>query len=81
VLLVSRRAPQRLRLTDRVVPIACGLRDPRAPRRHRDVPSESMRYGLGFWLHESRDVVMLEGSNASSGAWPITRHLEEFLTS
>ena len=24
----------------------------------------SMRYGLGFWLHESSDVVMLEGSDA-----------------
>jgi CubicO group peptidase (beta-lactamase class C family) len=72
-------------------------------RPRSDVPSESMRYGLGFWLHESRDVVMLEGSdagvsfrtvhdrvgqythtvlsNTSSGAWPITRHLEELLTS
>jgi CubicO group peptidase (beta-lactamase class C family) len=28
------------------------------------VPSQSMRYGLGFWLHESKDVVMLEGSDA-----------------
>ncbi|HEX2089396.1 MAG TPA: serine hydrolase domain-containing protein [Actinomycetota bacterium] len=29
------------------------------------VPSESRRYGLGFWLHESRDdVVMLEGGDA-----------------
>jgi hypothetical protein len=102
VLVVSRRAPQRLRPTDRVVPIACDLRDPHAPRRHRDVPSESMRYGLGFWLHESLDVVMLEGSdagvsfrtvhdrvgqfthtvlpNTTSGAWPITRHLEQLLT-
>jgi hypothetical protein len=23
-----------------------------------------MRYGLGFWLHESSDVVILEGSDA-----------------
>ena len=23
-----------------------------------------MRYGLGFWLHESRDAVMLEGYDA-----------------
>jgi hypothetical protein len=29
---VSRRAPQRLRPSDRVVPIACALRDPRALR-------------------------------------------------
>ena len=30
-----------------------------------DVPSESRRYGLGFWLHASlEDVVMLEGADA-----------------
>jgi CubicO group peptidase (beta-lactamase class C family) len=29
-----------------------------------DAPEESMRYGLGFWLHRSRDVVMLEGCDA-----------------
>jgi CubicO group peptidase (beta-lactamase class C family) len=29
-----------------------------------DVPSESRRYGMGFWLHRSRDVVMLEGMDA-----------------
>jgi CubicO group peptidase (beta-lactamase class C family) len=29
-----------------------------------DVPRQSMRYGLGFWLHESSDVVILEGSDA-----------------
>lgn len=28
------------------------------------VPSESMRYGLGFWLHATRDAVMLEGMDA-----------------
>ena len=28
------------------------------------VPQESMRYGLGFWLHESSDVVMLVGCDA-----------------
>lgn len=26
-----------------------------------EVPAESKRYGLGFWLHASSDVVMLEG--------------------
>jgi CubicO group peptidase (beta-lactamase class C family) len=31
---------------------------------HSDVPSESARYGLGFWLHESRDVVELHGYDA-----------------
>jgi hypothetical protein len=57
---------------------------------------------LGFWLHESRDVVELHGndagvsfrtvhdpgelltytvlSNTTDGAWPITEHLDEFLT-
>jgi CubicO group peptidase (beta-lactamase class C family) len=33
-------------------------------RPHSDVPSESARYGLGFWLHESRDMVELHGSDA-----------------
>lgn len=35
-------------------------------RPRSDVPSESMpmRYGLGFWLHPSRDAVVLEGSDA-----------------
>jgi CubicO group peptidase (beta-lactamase class C family) len=33
-------------------------------RPRSDVPGQSMRYGLGFWLHESRDVVLLEGSDA-----------------
>jgi CubicO group peptidase (beta-lactamase class C family) len=33
-------------------------------RPRSDVPAESMRYGLGFWLHESREAVMLEGYDA-----------------
>jgi CubicO group peptidase (beta-lactamase class C family) len=33
-------------------------------RPRSDVPSESMRYGLGFWLHQSRDAVVLEGADA-----------------
>jgi CubicO group peptidase (beta-lactamase class C family) len=33
-------------------------------RPRSDVPSESKRYGLGFWLGESSDVVMLEGYDA-----------------
>jgi CubicO group peptidase (beta-lactamase class C family) len=66
-----------------------------------DVPEERKRYGLGFWVHASRDTVMLSGSdagvsfrsvhdphrnmthtvlsNTSEGAWPITRHLDEYL--
>ena len=33
-------------------------------RPHNDVPGESMRCGLGFFLHESRDQVMLIGQDA-----------------
>lgn len=33
-------------------------------RPRSDVPRNSMRYGLGFWLHESRSAVMLEGYDA-----------------
>ena len=32
------------------------------PRHH--VPSESKRYGLGFWIHADRPTVMLEGYDA-----------------
>jgi CubicO group peptidase (beta-lactamase class C family) len=32
------------------------------PRSH--VPSESMRYGLGLWLHPTSRAVVLEGSDA-----------------
>jgi CubicO group peptidase (beta-lactamase class C family) len=70
-------------------------------RPRSDAPEHSMRYGLGFWLHPWRDVVMLEGydagvsfrtvndptrrvvhtvvGNTSSGAWPLTRHLDDVL--
>jgi CubicO group peptidase (beta-lactamase class C family) len=33
-------------------------------RPRSEVPSEEMRYGLGFWLHRSTDVVLLEGMDA-----------------
>jgi CubicO group peptidase (beta-lactamase class C family) len=33
-------------------------------RPHSELPRASRRYGLGFWLAESSDVVMLEGSDA-----------------
>ena len=33
-------------------------------RPRSDVPEEEKRYGLGFWLHESSDVVMVEGYDA-----------------
>jgi len=33
-------------------------------RPRSDAPEVSMRYGLGFWLHATRDVVMLEGYDA-----------------
>lgn len=33
-------------------------------RPRSEVPSESKRYGLGFWLHRSSETVMLEGFDA-----------------
>jgi CubicO group peptidase (beta-lactamase class C family) len=33
-------------------------------RARSDAPSESKRYGLGFWLHASTDAVILEGMDA-----------------
>ncbi|MDQ3028590.1 MAG: beta-lactamase family protein [Actinomycetota bacterium] len=33
-------------------------------RPRSNVPSESLRYGLGFWLHESQAAVVLEGEDA-----------------
>ena len=33
-------------------------------RPRSDVPEEEKRYGLGFWLHGTSDVVMLEGYDA-----------------
>jgi CubicO group peptidase (beta-lactamase class C family) len=49
-------------------------------RARSDVPVESRRYGLGFWLHESRAIAMLEGcdtgvsfSSAHDPAQGITR--------
>jgi CubicO group peptidase (beta-lactamase class C family) len=33
-------------------------------RPRSDVPRMSSRYGLGFWLHETSDAVMLEGYDA-----------------
>jgi CubicO group peptidase (beta-lactamase class C family) len=33
-------------------------------RPRSDAPRQSMRYGLGFWLHATSDVAMLEGLDA-----------------
>lgn len=38
-------------------------------RPRSDAPSESMRYGLGFWLHESTDTVILIGADAGISFW------------
>jgi CubicO group peptidase (beta-lactamase class C family) len=38
-------------------------------RPRSGVPNGSKRYGLGFWLHRSSDVVMLEGSDAGVSFW------------
>jgi CubicO group peptidase (beta-lactamase class C family) len=45
----------------RIVPVPW-LQEMLRPRS--DVPAESRRYGLGFWLHRDREVVILEGSDA-----------------
>ena len=45
----------------RIVPLD-RLADMVRPRS--DVPSESMRHGLGFWLHATGDAVLLDGSDA-----------------
>jgi CubicO group peptidase (beta-lactamase class C family) len=33
-------------------------------RPRSDVPSEGLRYGMGFWLHPTGDAVLLEGYDA-----------------
>jgi len=38
-------------------------------RPRSDVPRERKRYGLGFWLHESSSVAMLEGYDAGVSFW------------
>jgi len=37
-------------------------------RPRSELPRASRRYGLGFWLHATTDVVMLEGSDAGVSA-------------
>ena len=38
-------------------------------RPRSDVPEQPRRYGLGFWLDETSDVVMLVGSDAGVSFW------------
>ena len=33
-------------------------------RPRSDVPEDGLRYGLGFWLHATRDAVIIEGQDA-----------------
>jgi CubicO group peptidase (beta-lactamase class C family) len=40
-------------------------------RPRNDVPAESMRYGLGFWLHPTGDAVILIGSDAGVSFWSV----------
>lgn len=47
-------------------------------RPRSDVPDEGMRYGLGFWLHETGSGVILEGYDA--GVSFRTTHLPETQT-
>jgi hypothetical protein len=37
-------------------------------RPRSDAPDDGRRYGLGFWLHPSSDVVFLEGADAGISA-------------
>jgi CubicO group peptidase (beta-lactamase class C family) len=39
-----------------------------------DVPKESRRYGMGFWLHRTRDVAMLEGYDPGVSFWTAHDH-------
>ncbi len=38
-------------------------------RPRSDAPSESRRYGLGFWLHEKTDTFILIGADAGISFW------------
>lgn len=40
-------------------------------RPRSDVPRERRRYGLGFWLHESTEAVLLEGYDAGVSFWSV----------
>jgi CubicO group peptidase (beta-lactamase class C family) len=40
-------------------------------RPHSDVPAESNRYGLGFWLAPHGDAVILEGFDAGVSFWSV----------
>ena len=44
--------------------IVPGARVAEMVRPHSDAPAESMRYGLGFWLHATSEAVLLEGCDA-----------------
>jgi CubicO group peptidase (beta-lactamase class C family) len=43
-------------------------------RPRSDVPEESKRYGLGFWLHGSTDTVLLEGCDAGVSCRTVHDH-------
>ena len=34
-------------------------------------PDDGRRYGLGFWLHETSDAVMLVGSDTGASFWSV----------
>ncbi len=40
-------------------------------RPRSDVPEESMRYGLGFWLHASTDAVLVIGGDAGASCYSV----------
>ncbi len=53
-------------------------------RPRSEVPSESKRYGLGFWLHETGNTVSLEGYDAGVSFWsthdPDLRHTQTVIS-
>jgi CubicO group peptidase (beta-lactamase class C family) len=49
-------------------------------RPRSDVPEQSMRYGLGFWLHESTSAGSLVGADAGVGFVSTHRHDERITT-
>jgi CubicO group peptidase (beta-lactamase class C family) len=47
-------------------------------RPRSEAPAQSARYGLGFWLHETGDAVMLEGFDAGVSFRTVHHHSGEF---
>ena len=64
---LARALERVLRRPDRARPT--GSREMVRPRS--DVPEESARYGLGFWLHASTDAVRISGGDAGVSCYSV----------